>query len=85
MTHLASEPPAVRCPCRACVGMRKMYGKDPVLLAYYGSKLLTRAWARGLDGVEKAYVLAHSPRAAAASQRMKAQQVQGVGHRFGKG
>ena len=58
---MTPKPPAVTCPCKACVGMRKAYGKDPALLEFYGKKLLERGWATGeKPPYESAYVLAHA-------------------------
>ena len=64
-----TEPPAVSCPCKACIGMRKMYGKDADLLEFYGRKLLQRGWAGKTDPVEQAYRRAYAKGGEAAAVR----------------
>ena len=72
MTQKNPDIPAVWCPCKACEGLRKLYGKDPALLELYGKKLLRQGWAGTMYPEERAYRRAHAPGAKGRAERAKA-------------
>lgn len=49
-----------QCTCEGCAALRKEYGKDPDLLAFYAKKLLIRGWAGKLSETERLYLSNHS-------------------------
>jgi hypothetical protein len=49
-----------KCTCEGCAAMRREYGKDPDLLAFYTKRLLVRGWAKQLSESERLYLSNHS-------------------------
>jgi hypothetical protein len=49
-----------QCTCDGCIALRKEYGRDPDLLAFYAKKLLIRGWAKSMSDAERLYLSNHS-------------------------